>query len=137
MTVLLDANLLIALAVVDHVHHEPAEAWFTDLEDRFATCPITQGALVRLAVRLGATARDAVEVLISVTSHPDHELWGDEIGFDQVDLAGVVGHRQVTDAYLAGLAAHRGGQLATLDQGLAALRPGIVQLVRPATTGSV
>jgi predicted nucleic acid-binding protein len=31
------------------------------------------------------------------------------------------GHKQATDAYLAALAASRGGQLATLDEGLASL----------------
>jgi predicted nucleic acid-binding protein len=40
-----------------------------------------------------------------------------------VFLAGVVGHRQVTDAHLAGLARRRGSRLVTLDQGLAALHP--------------
>jgi len=31
VTVLLDANVLIALLVDDHVHHEAAENWFADL----------------------------------------------------------------------------------------------------------
>jgi predicted nucleic acid-binding protein len=40
-----------------------------------------------------------------------------------VDFAGVrlLGHQQVTDAYLLGLAINRGGVLATLDKGIAAL----------------
>jgi uncharacterized protein len=33
----------------------------------------------------------------------------------------VLGHRQVTDAYLAALARHHHGKLATFDKGLAAL----------------
>ncbi|MGY1709513.1 hypothetical protein ACI8AC_08390 [Geodermatophilus sp. SYSU D00758] len=33
----------------------------------------------------------------------------------------MVGHKQVTDAYLAGLARSRDGRLATLDRTLAAL----------------
>ncbi len=37
-------------------------------------------------------------------------------------LLGVIGHRQVTDAYLVALARHHGGRVATLDKGLAALQ---------------
>jgi len=32
-------------------------------------------------------------------------------------MTGVIGHRQVTDAYLAALARHHRGQLATFDPG--------------------
>ena len=60
MTVLLDANVLIALLVDDHVHHAAAENWFAGLDGNFATCPVTQGSLLRLLIREGqptATAR--------------------------------------------------------------------------------
>jgi predicted nucleic acid-binding protein len=43
--------------------------------------------------------------------------------------SGVIGHRQVTDAYLAALARQRGGRLATFDAGLAQLHPDVAQLV--------
>lgn len=45
------------------------------------------------------------------------------------DLTHVVGHRHVTDAYLAALAASRGGRLATFDQALAASVPDLVELI--------
>ena len=48
MTALLDANVLIALLVDDHVHHMAAENWFVSTSGNFATCPITQGSLMRL-----------------------------------------------------------------------------------------
>jgi predicted nucleic acid-binding protein len=44
MTTLLDASVLIALVVADHVHHEPAEEWLSSAGTIFATCPITQGS---------------------------------------------------------------------------------------------
>lgn len=44
---------------------------------------------------------------------------------------GVIGHRQVTDAYLVALARHHGGRLATLDRGLAALHGEDVFLLGP------
>ena len=44
-------------------------------------------------------------------------------------MNGVLGHRQVTDSYLAQLARARGGQLATFDQGLAKLHTDIADLL--------
>ncbi len=44
-------------------------------------------------------------------------------------LAGAIGHRQVTDAYLVALARHHHGRLATLDKGLAALHGAAVLLL--------
>lgn len=126
MTVLLDANVLIAVAVADHVHHDAAEAWFAGLPPTvFATCPITQGALIRLVVRHGGTVEQAATVLASITGRDAHEFWPDDLDYGAVKLAGIVGHRQVTDAYLAGLARVHRGQLATFDQGLAALHPDV------------
>ena len=36
-----------------------------------------------------------------------------------------MGHRQVTDAYLAALARHHGGKLASFDKRLVALHPDV------------
>ncbi|WP_152362609.1 TA system VapC family ribonuclease toxin [Microlunatus speluncae] len=128
MTVLLDANVLIALTVADHVHHEPAESWFAD-NDRFATCPITEGSLVRLLVREGQTVATVRDLLYGLTAIPGHEFWPDELSYRDVDLAGVIGHRQVTDAYLAQLARSRDARLASFDHGLASLHPDVVDLI--------
>src|SRR5687768_10078256 len=100
MTALLDANVLIALTVTDHVHHDVAEEWFAGTTGPFATCPLTQGALVRAWLRAGSTSADAVAVLRSVTTSDRHEFWSDDQPYTEIDLRGVVGHRQVTDAYL-------------------------------------
>lgn len=129
MTTLLDANVLIALVVSDHVHHDQAESWFAGLGDSFSTCPITQGSLVRLLIRQGQNAEEARSVVIALTHSPRHEFWPDSVSFTDVELRGVIGHRQVTDAYLAQLARTNRGRLATFDRGLAALHPGIADLV--------
>jgi uncharacterized protein len=129
VTGLLDANVLIAVTVTDHVHHDLVEEWFTGRSEAFATCPVTQGALVRFLLRGGATARDAVEVVRGLHSADGHEFWPDELRYDEMDMRGVVGHRQVTDAYLAGLARSRGGRLVTLDRALAALHDDVALLL--------
>ena len=129
MTTLLDANVLIALVVSDHVHHDPAESWFAGLDDSFATCPITQGSLVRLLIRQGQNAEEARALVIALTHSPRHEFWPDSVSFTDVELHGVIGHLQVTDGYLAQLARANRGRLATFDRGLVALHPDIAELV--------
>jgi toxin-antitoxin system PIN domain toxin len=119
---LLDANVLIALTVQEHEHHERASIWASTL-DSFATCPIVEGALVRFLVRLGESAITAVEVIHRIRKLPASEFWPDSISYADIDLGHVVGHRQVTDAYLVGLARSHAAALATLDEGLANLLP--------------
>lgn len=120
---LLDGNVLVALTDEAHVHHAVASAWFAAQGGPFATCPITQGTLLRMQMRLGAAAdiREALALLNALTSHPRHRFWPDAIGYGSISTQGLQGHRQVTDAYLAALARHHAGRLATFDQGLAAL----------------
>jgi uncharacterized protein len=129
VTILLDANVLIALVVADHVHHDAAEAWLADTDDRFATCPITEGSLVRLLIREGQSADAARAVVTAMATHPQYEFWPDDTSFADVPLTGVIGHRQVTDAYLAELVRRRSGRLATFDQGMAKLHSDIADLV--------
>lgn len=129
--VLLDANVLVALADAAHVHHAQAARWFAALPAPFATCPLTQGALLRVLLRLGTvpSAAAGARVLAGFTAHPRHRFWPADLDCASVDWRGVVGHRQVTDAYLAALARRHAGRLATLDRGLAALHPDVSVLV--------
>ena len=128
-TLLADGNLLIALVVVDHVHHDRAVEWFTTEEPTLATCPITEGTLLRFLIREGSSARVAIGVLDAIRAAPWHRFWADDIPYEAAQLGGVIGHRQVTDAYLVALARHHGGRVATLDKGLAALHGGDVLLL--------
>jgi uncharacterized protein len=129
VTVLLDANVLIALLVDDHVHHVAAENWFTELSGNFATCPVTQGSLLRLLIREGQPAAMARAVLSGTTANPRHEFWPDDVPYTDVPVQGLIGHRQVTDAYLAQLARARAARLATFDRAMAKLHSDVVELV--------
>jgi toxin-antitoxin system PIN domain toxin len=121
--VLLDANVLIALVVEDHVYHGHAEAWFAVSGTGFATCPITQGSLMRLLIREGQTAESARSVLQEITGSPRNASYHD------IPVAGIIGHRQVTDAYLAHLARSYAARLATFDQALAKLHTDVADLI--------
>ncbi len=120
-TRLLDGNVLVALVVTDHVHHEIAVEWFAAGRGAFATCPITEGTLIRFLVREGQPIDVALDVLDGVRANDRHEFWPDDLAYKLDLMTGVVGHRQVTDAYLAALARRHRGRLATLDRGLAAV----------------
>lgn len=126
---LLDANVLIALVVAEHVHHDESAEWLAGSAVDFATCPVTQGSLVRFLVRSGQSAGSARDVVRALEASERHTFWPDAISFANVEVKGVVGHRQVTDAYLAQLTRKNNGQLATLDSGLAHLHQEIAILI--------
>jgi predicted nucleic acid-binding protein len=67
----------------------------------------------------------ALDVLRGFTDSPHHVFWPDDFSLsDRRFPPGLLmGHRQVTDAYLIALAIRRGGRLATLDRGISALLP--------------
>lgn len=125
---LLDANVLIALCVRDHEHHDRATAWLT-AAGRFAVCPVVEGALARFLIRVGETTDTAAAVLAGVRAADRCEFWSDSISYTAVDLSSVRGHRQVTDSYLAALAVERGGRLATFDRALADRHPDACTLI--------
>lgn len=124
---LLDSNVLIALATPDHSLNARAAAWFRE-GHRFATCPITQRALVRFHLRVGedGTAESAKMLLEEISAMPRHEFFADDVSYLDLPVQGIQGHRQVTDAYLVMLAKRHDGLLATMDQGLAAVHDGVM-----------
>jgi toxin-antitoxin system PIN domain toxin len=129
MTNLLDSNVLIALTVDNHVHHQAAARWWGSNDEPFATCPITQGALTRLLIREGLAAIDAQSALGLLTDHKRHVFWPDRISYRDIDVSGIVGHGQVTDSYLAALARDHRERLATFDRQLAEYSPDVAMLI--------
>ena len=122
MTFLVDANILIALTLDDHVHHDRATSWVVGAGP-IAGCPLVEGALVRFLVRAGETAATAGALVEELRKVPSYEWWPDNVSYADLDLRWVAGHRQVTDAYLVGLALSRSAVLATLDERLFRAHP--------------
>jgi len=130
--ILLDVNLLVALFAADHSHHVAAENWFREHEKKgWATCPFTQAGFIRLlsnpsVATTAVSPAEAMAVLGENMDSPHHEFWADDLSYAQAIeplKPGVTGHRQVTDAYLLGLAIYHKGRLATFDRSIAALLP--------------
>ena len=125
MAVLLDVNVLIALFDAEHIHHEAAHRWFeANRAQGWATCPLTENALVRVLSSPAypgrrTTVDDAIRRLEVFCRQPDHVFWQDSLSLREtgcVRSRSLQGHRQVTDAYLLALAVANRGSLATFDR---------------------
>lgn len=123
MTYLLDVNVLLALVDPLHVHSRSVHTWFAAQPARqWATCPITENGFVRIISQASYTnpvadTAAAMGVLRGVLSRAGHEFWPDGISLpDCVQPGIVITPTQITDVYLLGLAAHRGGKMATFDR---------------------
>jgi hypothetical protein len=84
---------------------------------------------MRLLIRESQSAELARAVLQEIVSSPQHEFWPDNASYHDIPVAGIIGHRQVTDAYLAHLARSYSARLATFDQALAKLHADVAELV--------
>ena len=127
---LLDVNVLVAMLWPAHESHAAVQRWFVARSRRgWATCPFTEAGFVRIVSNPAfssdaVTPEEALRVLQANLKHPGHRFWSDDIGLvEAVEhfRPRLVGHRQVTDAYLLGLALRRRGKLVTLDRGVLAL----------------
>jgi toxin-antitoxin system PIN domain toxin len=141
---LLDVNALVALVWPAHESHEKIQKWFQQhAKSGWATCPLTQAALVRIVSNPAfspnaVSVSDAIGLLKNNVEHPFHRFWRDDVGFVEAATLfteRIVGHRQITDAYLLGLAVHKKGKLLTLDRamrslaGAAMMARGIVEIL--------
>jgi len=129
---LLDVNVLVALAWPTHVGHPHVQKWFARHgRETWATCPVTQSGFIRILSNPSfapnaLSPAEAIRLLEEIVARPGHRFWPFEIGVVQAIrqfLPRIQGYRQISDAYLLGLALHHRGKLVTLDQGVPSLLP--------------
>lgn len=123
MRALLDVNVLIALLDAGHLHHARASQWLTqEIAHGWATCPLTQNGCLRVmaqpaypqALPLAAVAAR----LAQATAHAAHQFVPDD--YSLLDASAIrwhqlLGHRQITDSYLLGLAVRHGCRFVSFD----------------------
>ena len=123
MRALLDVNVLIALLDAAHIHHQRASQWLEQsLHHGWASCPLTQNGCLRImaqpaypqALPLAAVAQR----LGQAAATPAHLFIADDYSLldaDSLHWPQLLGHRQVTDAYLLGLAVRHGCRFVCFD----------------------
>ena len=123
MRALLDVNVLIALLDTDHMYHDAAHAWLgRELCHGWASCPITQIGCIRIMSQSGypgaVPAQDVAARLGEAVADPAHTFWSDDIApvIGMLRWNRILGHRQVTDAYLLALAVRNEGRFVTFDR---------------------
>ena len=125
---LLDVNVLIALVDPAHVQHDTVHEWFGRTGSKaFATCPITENALIRIVghpkyPNSPGPPSAVVDALCAIRALPGHAFWPDSISLTDTDLVEpslLTSHARVTDSYLLALAKANRGRLATMDHKLA------------------
>ena len=117
---LVDVNVLVARLFERHEHHHPAVEWFDTPDLQWALCPWTEGGFLRYATRPDRLSMgEATGILDELARHPGYHYH--PIAYNWRTLTKpffqrLHGHKQVTDAYLLGLAIHDRLVLATFDQ---------------------
>lgn len=127
---LLDANVLIALFWPAHDHHKIALGWFIATRNAgWLTCAFTQAAFVRVISQPAfysppVTVVDASGLLMRNIATTDHRFLPLNVNLMDVlnhCTGGVVGHRQIADAWLITLANKHGARLVTFDRRMRSL----------------
>jgi uncharacterized protein len=122
---LLDVNVLVALTARSHVHHGLVKQWFYASPSLlWAICAFTEAGFLRnaTAVRSGQiTMNEATAILKQLAQHPGYRYL--PITADWQTLCSpffprLYGTKQVTDAYLFGLAVREDMVLATMDKAI-------------------
>lgn len=126
MRALYDVNVLIAMFDDEHLHHGPTMRWHADNgANGWATCPITQNALIRVMSQptytRPLTTRQVAQRLYESTLAPHHEFLPCSVSLANptvVAFDALTSHKTTTDIYLLALAVAHGARFVTFDRGL-------------------
>jgi uncharacterized protein len=123
---LLDVNVLLAIAWPNHQFHAAAIAALSS-QNRWATCALTQLGFIRLssnpaAIPTAKTPQEATGLLARLVADSLHTYLDSlpaPVSEDCKEaFRNLLGHQQVTDAYLLRLAAVNGAVVVTFDRRL-------------------
>ena len=111
-----------------HAFHKRAHSWWaTDGKKGWASCPLTENAVLRIMSNPNYDRPHSFSVsaiigqLGEFTQLTDHQFWPDDISIldDSLFYSGRIhGPRQLTDLYLLALATKHQSRLVTFDQSI-------------------
>ena len=116
-----------ALGWPTHEQYPRMIRWFSQhARAGWASTAFTQSAFVRIVSQPAFSGRyiavsEVVELLLRNAAHPKHRLVSLDFGFADIWAActgGILGHRQITDAWLLTAAIRSGMKLLTFDAGI-------------------
>lgn len=124
MRALLDVNVLIAVHDREHIHHERAAEWLeANIEQGWASCPLTQNGCLRVMSQPGYSNPLPLAVLSGMlqrsTGTTFHQLWSDDISIldaKRFNHSNIHSPKQLTDLYLLGLVVKHQARLVSFDQ---------------------
>jgi toxin-antitoxin system PIN domain toxin len=129
-TLLLDVNVLLALAWPNHQFHGATLRRLERSKEKWATCALTELGFIRLSsnptvVGVAKSPAEAAALLRSLVGDPHHVYFETLPAPSHPPVAGcfarILGCQQVTDAYLLRLAEGRGARLLTFDSRIAVM----------------
>lgn len=132
MALLLDTNVLIALADEQHVHHHEANVFFQKAcKEGWATCPLVENGFLRIFGHPNypggsGSPGQARMLLQQYRAAPGHQFWASSLSLcESSKFPELPPSKHLTDFYLLALAINHGGNLATFDRRIdPALLPG-------------
>lgn len=122
---LLDVNVLLALQWENHPHHSIAKTWYVANSTKgWASCALTQAGYIRISSQNafqngGASVADVAQGFHDFSTKSRHRFLSLDFPFEEVRrvcTGGLVGHRQVADAFLLTLAINHKIKFVTLDR---------------------
>ena len=127
---LLDVSVLLALAWRNHQFHHVATRRLERGQERWATCALTELGFIRLssnpsAIAGAKTPAQAARLLMAMIKDPRHAYLERLASPANLDFGKVLGHNQITEAYLLALARHHGATFLTFDTRLGGLAQGV------------
>jgi uncharacterized protein len=116
-----DVNVLIAALHPNHEFHRPAISWL-ESGVQFVTTSVTETGFLRLSTNSKVTGskvslREALSALRDLRADDHWRFWPEipSLVEPKIDIAPMIGPKQVTDFLLVNLAAENNGKLATYD----------------------
>lgn len=124
--VLLDVNVLVALVMLEHEHHQRAIDWLLEqgIREGWATCIASELAAIRICMQISSprwTADKAAREVrwFRINSRTSRYLPALESPTQMLEVQRALTSKQVNDRYLLGFAREHGARLVTFDRGIA------------------